>query len=403
MLYQIHELGHAVMSPLANWASAVSQLFGSAASPLSYVPFARDVAAGADLMVRIAKDYKKPAFNIDATTVDGRVVEIQEETLAAKPFCRLLHFRKQQALAQPRLLVVAPLSGHHATLLRDTVRVLLHEHDVYITDWTDARMVPVSEGDFHLDDYVAYVQDFIRLLGPDVHVLAICQPTVPVLGAVSLMASAGDIQPRTMTLMGGPIDGRISPTEVNKLAMSKPYEWFEASVIDVVPFNYPGAGRRVYPGFLQHAGFIAMHPEKHMQSYVDFYENRAHGHPVDAHLKFYDEYNAVLDMAAEFYLETIKVVFQDFNLPNGTWQVNGQPVRPQDIKDVALLTVEGAQDDICGIGQTKVAHTLCSAIPSVKRMHHEEPGSGHYGIFSGRRWRENICPVVSTFIRANNG
>ncbi len=406
MLYQIHEFQHAVMNPLAQWADAVSSLFRSTASPLAYTPFSRDLAAGADLMVRIAKDYNKPSFDIASTTVEGRFVGIEECVAGEKPFCRLLHFRKQFAadavVAQPKLLVVAPLSGHHATLLRDTVRILLHEHDVYITDWADARMVPLAEGAFHLDDYVAYVQEFIRLLGPDVHVLAICQPTVPVLGAVSLMASAGDMQPRSMTLMGGPIDGRISPTEVNKLAMDKPYEWFEATVIDVVPFNYPGAGRRVYPGFLQHAGFIAMHPEKHMQSYLDFYENRAHGHPVDAHLKFYDEYNAVLDMAAEFYLETIKVVFQDFDLPRGTWYVNGQLVRPQDIRDVALLTVEGAQDDICGIGQTRVAHQLCSAIPDAKRGHHEEPGSGHYGIFSGRRWRENICPVVSAFIRAND-
>lgn len=409
MLYQFHELQHAAMNPLMQWADAVSHLFSSAVSPLAYTPFSQSVAAGAELMYRIGKDYKKPSFNIDSITVNGRLVAIEEEVVSDKPFCKLLHFSKQlasqeqAALAQPKLLVVAPLSGRHATLLRDTVRVLLHEHDVYITDWTDARMVPLSEGAFHLHDYVFYVQEFIRQLGPDVHVLAICQPTVPVLGAVSLMATAGDIQPRSMILMGGPIDGRKSPTEVNKLAMEKPFAWFEETVIDVVPFNYPGAGRRVYPGFLQHAGFIAMHPEKHMQSYIDFYENRAHGHPVDAHLKFYDEYNAVLDMAAEFYLETIKVVFQDFALANGTWEVDGKLVRPQDVKHVALLTVEGGQDDICGIGQTQAAHTLCKSIPKSKKLHHAEPECGHYGIFSGRRWREHIYPVVSAFIRANNG
>ncbi|HYD62720.1 MAG TPA: polyhydroxyalkanoate depolymerase [Noviherbaspirillum sp.] len=405
MLYQIHELQHAALNPMSRWADAVSHLFSSAASPLAYTPFAQNIVAGAELVHRISKDYKKPGFNIDSTTVDGHFVEIDETTVAAKPFCKLLHFARSTATAlnQPKLLVVAPLSGHHSTLLRDTVRVLLHEHDVYITDWVDARMVPLSEGAFHLHDYVHYVQDFIRLLGPDVHVMAICQPTVPVLGAVSLMATAGDVQPRTMILMGGPIDGRISPTDVNKLAHDRPYEWFENTVIDVVPFNYPGAGRRVYPGFLQHAGFIAMNPEKHMESYLHFYEDRAHGHPADAHVKFYDEYNAVLDMAAEFYLETIKTVFQDFALPNGTWEVDGKLVQPQDIRKVALLTVEGGTDDICGVGQTKAAHMLCSSIPKAHKQHHAEEGCGHYGIFSGRRWRENICPVVASFIRAHNG
>lgn len=407
MLYQIHELQSAAMNPFTQWADAVSHLFTSAVSPLAYTPFAQNIAAGAELMYRLGKDYKKPSFNIDTTTVNGHFVAVEEVAVDIKPFCTLLHFRKQFAdkdlknVRQPKLLLVAPLSGHHATLLRDTVRVLLHDHDVYITDWADARMVPVEDGAFHLHDYVYYVQDYIRMLGPDVHLMAICQPTVPVLAAVSLMASAGDIQPRSMTLMGGPIDCRISPTEVNRLATEKPYEWFESTVIDVVPFNYPGAGRRVYPGFLQHAGFIAMHPEKHMQSYLDFYETRAHGHAADAHLKFYDEYNAVLDMTAEFYLETIKTVFQDCALPKGAWHIGGRLVRPQDIKDVALLTVEGGKDDICGIGQTKAAHTLCSSIPKEKRLHHEESECGHYGIFSGRRWRENICPRVTAFIKAN--
>jgi poly(3-hydroxybutyrate) depolymerase len=407
MLYQIHELQHAAMEPVTQWAEAVSQLFTNAASPLAYTPFAQNIAAGAELMFRLGKDYKKPSFNIDSTTIDDRFVGIEEDVVVTLPFCRLLHFRKQLSakerkdLNQPTLLLVAPLSGHHATLLRETVRVLLHEHDVYITDWTDARMVPVSEGPFHLDDYVHYVQDFIRLLGPDSHVMAICQPTVPVVGAVALMATAGEIQPRTMTLMGGPIDSRIAPTTVDQLATEKPYEWFEDTVIDIVPGNYPGAGRRVYPGFLQHAGFISMNPEKHMESYLHFYEDRAHGHAADAHLKFYDEYNAVLDMAAEFYLDTIKTVFQDCALARGTWKVDGKLVRPQDIKKVGLLTVEGAKDDICGRGQTQAAQGLCTAIPKSKRQHHVEPECGHYGIFSGRRWREHICPVVTSFIRAH--
>lgn len=407
MLYQIHEMQHAAMSPITQWADAVSHLFSSSVSPLAYTPFAQNIAAGAALMYRVAKDYKKPSFNIESTTVNGHVVAIEETVADAKPFCKLLHFKKRlgdkesAALDQPKVLLVAPLSGHHATLLRDTVRVLLHEHDVYITDWVDARMVPLSEGSFHLHDYVFYVQDYLRMLGPDVHVMAICQPTVPVLGAVSLMASAGDIQPRSIILMGGPVDGRMTPTDVNKLAVERPFAWFENTVIDVVPFNYPGAGRRVYPGFLQHAGFIAMNPEKHMESYLHFYEDRAHGHPVDAHLKFYDEYNAVLDMAAEFYLDTIKVVFQDFALPQGTWRVGGKLVRPQDIKDVALLTIEGGRDDICGVGQTHAAQDLCASIPESKKMEHTESDCGHYGIFSGRRWREKICPVITEFIRAH--
>ena len=407
MLYQIHELQHEVSNPLTQWANTVSQLFGNADSPLSYTPFAQNIAASADLMVRIGKDYAKPSFSIDATVINGVKVGIQEVVVDTRPFCHLLHFKKQldqaasRDLNQPKLLLVAPLSGHHATLLRDTVSALLTGHDVYVTDWNDARMVPLADGPFHLHDFVFYVQDYIRLLGPEVHVMAICQPTVPVLGAVSLMATAGDIQPRSMILMGGPIDGRASPTEVNNLALEKSYEWFEQTVIDVVPDKYPGAGRRVYPGFLQHAGFIAMHPEKHMESYLHFYEDRAQGHPVDAHLKFYDEYNAVLDLAAEFYLETIKVVFQDFDLAQGRWHVDGKLVRPQDIESVALLTVEGGKDDICGIGQTQGAHRLCASIPAARKQHHAESDCGHFGIFSGRRWREHICPVVTEFIRAH--
>ncbi|QDZ27684.1 polyhydroxyalkanoate depolymerase [Noviherbaspirillum sp. UKPF54] len=403
MLYQIHELQHVALSPLTQWAEAAAHLFSSSVSPLAYTPFSQNVAAGCELLYRIGKDYNKPSFGIDSVIVGEREVNIRESVVSSKPFCRLLHFEKQTDVGrQPTVLLVAPLSGHHATLLRDTVRALLCEHDVYVTDWLDARMVPLSDGLFHLHDYVHYVQDFIRLLGPQVHVMAICQPTVPVLGAVSLLASAADVLPRSMILMGGPIDGRISPTEVNRVATEKPYSWFESTVIDVVPCNYPGAGRRVYPGFLQHAGFIAMHPEKHMQSYLDFYEDRSHGHPADAHLKFYDEYNAVLDMTAEFYLETIKTVFQEFALPNGIWDVAGKRVRPQDIRDVALMTVEGGQDDICGIGQTRAAHDLCTSIPDGKRHHYDAPECGHYGIFSGHRWREQICPEVTAFIRAHD-
>ncbi|MGN6660110.1 MAG: polyhydroxyalkanoate depolymerase, partial [Achromobacter mucicolens] len=322
-----------------------------------------------------------------------------------KPFCRLVHFQRDVRLAgknDPKVLLVAPLSGHHATLLRDTVRALLPNHDLYVTDWVDARMVPLSAGPFHLNDYVRYVQDFIRHLGPDVHVISVCQPTVPVLAAVSLMASANDpCQPRSMVMMGGPIDPRQSPTQVNRLATTKPYAWFENQVIHPVPPRYPGAGRRVYPGFLQHAGFMAMNPDRHMKSHYDFYLDLLRGDDSDAeaHRRFYDEYNAVLDMPAEFYLDTIRMVFQEFALPGGTWEVDGKLVRPADIKDVALFTIEGELDDISGQGQTRAAITLCKNIPADRKAHYTAPNCGHYGIFSGRRWREMICPKIAEFIR----
>jgi poly(3-hydroxybutyrate) depolymerase len=301
---------------------------------------------------------------------------------------------------QPTVLIVAPLSGHHSTLLRDTVRSLLQDHKVYITDWTDARMVPVSAGPFHLDDYIAYVQDFIRHIGSDIHVMSVCQPTVPVLAAVSLMASAGEKPPLSMTMMGGPIDARRSPTSVNNLAMTRSFEWFENNVIYRVPQNYPGAQRRVYPGFLQHTGFVAMNPDRHATSHYDYFLDLVRGDEdsAEAHRQFYDEYNAVLDLPAEYYLDTIKTVFQDFALCNGTWEVDGNLVRPQDIHRSALLTIEGELDDISGAGQTRAAHQLCTGIPSERQFHYDVEGAGHYGIFSGRRWRDKVYPQVRDFI-----
>jgi poly(3-hydroxybutyrate) depolymerase len=299
------------------------------------------------------------------------------------------------------VLVVAPLSGHHSTLLRDTVKSLLQDHKVYITDWTDARMVPAEVGPFHLDDYVAYVEEFIRHVGGgDAHVISVCQPTVPVLAAVSLMASRGEPTPRTMTMMGGPIDARKSPTAVNNLAMNKSHSWFENNVIFRVPQNFPGAGRRVYPGFLQHTGIVAMNPDRHMTSHYDYFLDLIRGDDdnAESHRQFYDEYNAVLDMPAEYYLDTIKTVFQDFALVNNAWVVNGELVRPQDITATALLTVEGELDDISGAGQTEAAHGLCTGIPKPRSLHYLAEGAGHYGIFSGRRWREKVYPQVRNFI-----
>jgi poly(3-hydroxybutyrate) depolymerase len=271
---------------------------------------------------------------------------------------------------------------------------------VFITDWTDARMVPLSEGAFHLDDYVAYVQEFIRHIGPDVHVISVCQPTVPVLAAVSLLASNGEPTPRTMTMMGGPIDARHSPTAVNNLAVNKSHTWFETNVIFRVPSNFPGAGRRVYPGFLQHTGFVAMNPDRHVSSHYDYFSDLIRGDDdsAESHRQFYDEYNAVLDMPAEYYLDTIKTVFQDFALVNGTWHVAGQHVRPQDITSTALLTVEGELDDISGAGQTRAAHGLCTGIPTERQFHYDVEGAGHYGIFSGRRWRDRVYPHIKDFI-----
>jgi poly(3-hydroxybutyrate) depolymerase len=411
MLYQFHELNRAFLNPLRWWGEASAEWLTNPAFPPAYSPMAQHIAAGCELMYRLSKNYEKPQFDLAATLIDGKSVEVFEDIVQKNPFCTLLHFKKGLAgnefakLQQPNVLLVAPLSGHHATLLRDTVRALLPNHNVYITDWTDARMVPLSDGAFHLHDYIYYVQDFIRLLGPDLHVISVCQSTQPVLAAIALMASAGDPKlPKTMTLMAGPIDGRKSPTKVNKLATEKPYAWFENTVICSVPKNHPGFERKVYPGFLQHTGFIAMNPARHAQSHWDFYMDLRQGDDVsaEAHRKFYDEFNAVLDMPAEYYLETIKTVFQEFHLPLGTWEVDGKLVQPQDIKSVALLTIEAEFDDICGIGQTQAAHDLCPNIRGKKKQHYTAAGCGHYGIFAGRRWREEICPRIGAFIEMHS-
>ena len=412
MLYQIYETQRAMMAPFAEFASASAKLYSHPLSPFAQMPMSQRVSASFDLLHRLAKEYEKPRFEITSADVDGVAVAVQEQVPIEKPFCRLLRFKRftddpralDKMKAQPTVLVVAPLSGHHSTLLRDTVKSLLHDHKVFITDWTDARMVPAEQGPFHLDDYVAYVQEFIRHIGPNVHVMSVCQPTVPVLAAVSLLASAGEFTPRTLTMMGGPIDARKSPTAVNNLAMNKSYSWFEANVIFRVPPNYPGAGRRVYPGFLQHSGFVAMNPDRHLSSHYDYFRDLIRGDDdsAEAHRQFYDEYNAVLDMPAEYYLDTIKTVFQDFALVNGTWKVHGQPVRPQDITTSALLTIEGELDDISGAGQTRAAHGLCKGIPAERQFHLDVQGAGHYGIFSGRRWREKVYPEVRAFIAAHD-
>lgn len=410
MLYQLHEFQTALLQPVSSWAQAASKALIDASNPASQIPGSDRLAASYQLLYRLGKNYNKPEFGIRTVQAHGQEVAIQERIITAKPFCNLIRFKRfsddidviKKLKDDPVVLVVAPLSGHHSTLLRDTVRTLLQDHKVYITDWIDARIVPADVDAFGLDDYVHYVQDFIRTIGAEnLHVISVCQPTVPTLGAISLMASAGEKTPASMIMMGGPIDARKSPTAVNDLADQKSYNWFASHVIYKVPPNYPGAGRDVYPGFLQHSGFLAMNPQNHMQSHWDYFQNLVRGDEQDAesHIRFYDEYNAVIDMDAKYYLDTIKTVFQDYSLPNGTWSVSGDLVKPQDIKKTALLTVEGELDDISGSGQTRAAHALCLGIPKTDKDHYEVAGAGHYGIFSGRRWREKVYPKIKSFIR----
>ncbi len=404
------ELQRALAAPMTAAAGSFAKAFSNPANPFSHWPGVARMAAGMELAYRLGKHYEKPEFGIDSIHAHGREIPVLQRTELEKPFCRLIRFDRfandsatiASLNADPVVLVVAPLSGHHATLLRDTVRTLLPEHKVYLTDWVDARMVPVDQGRFGLADYVRYIEEFIRHLGAEqLHVISVCQPTVPVLGAISLMASRGEKTPATMTMMGGPIDARKSPTSVNSLATQRPFEWFESSLIYTVPGSYPGSGRRVYPGFLQHSGFVAMNPNRHFKAHWDYFLDLVRGDKEDAaaHVAFYDEYNAVLDMDADFYLDTISSVFQQFDLPNGTWNVNGELVRPQDIKTTALLSIEGELDDISGSGQTEAAHALCSGIPAKRRQHYVAQGAGHYGVFSGRRWREKVYPELRAFIR----
>ena len=416
MLYQLYEAQRSLMEPFADFALTSSKMLGNPVSPLAQNPLVQRLSAAYDLVYRLGKDYVKPEFGIASIEINGSEVAIREIVEVDEPFCELRHFKTFCDNANtletldkfPAVLIVAPLSGHYATLLRDTVKTMLQDHKVYITDWKNARLVPLSEGEFHLDDYVNYVQAFIRHVQKahgHCHVMSVCQPTVPVLAAVSLMASRAEKLPLSMTMMGGPIDATKSPTAVNNLAMNKSFHWFENNVIYRVPANFPGAGRRVYPGFLQHTGFVAMNPDRHLKSHYDYFKDLIKGDNshADSHRQFYDEYNAVLDMDADYYLETIATVFQDFKLVRGTWDVisdNGtvERVRPEDIRQCGLLTVEGELDDISGSGQTKAALKLCAGIPSHDKSHYEVKGAGHYGIFSGRRWREMVYPQVKEFI-----
>jgi len=413
VLYQLHEYNRALLGHIAQFARAGAYMFSAPQSWLAHLPGANRIAAGYELLYRLGKEYAKPAWGIDevelANVGAGARAPVIEQTVLAKPFCRLMHFERRSDDAsvmaalkrEPVVLVVAPLSGHHATLLRDTVRALLSAHDVYVTDWIDARMIPVAEGPFSLEDYVGYVREFMRHLGPEhLNVIAVSQPVVPVLAATALMAAAGEAEPRSVTLMGGSIDARRSPTAVNEFATHRSLHWFEAHLIHSVPPGYPGHGRRVYPGFLQHAGFMAMNPLRHFNSHWDFYMHLVEGDLDGAgeHRRFYDEYNAVLDMPAEYYLDSIRVVFHQHLLPRGLWTIGGARVAPEVITRAALLTIEGEHDDISGKDQTHAALDLCAGIPAARRRRLTIEGAGHYGIFSGRRWRQTVYPQLCDFI-----
>lgn len=405
MLYAFHEIQKSLASPMRFAAQMGMTWAQSPGNPWRDTPPNDWLAASSEMTIRLMQDYPKRAFELHSVTVDGRSHLVEETVVSAKSFCELRRFAKVGMKNEPRVLLVAPLSGHFATLLRDTVQSLVQHHEVFVTDWKNAREVPVSEGLFHLDDYVHYVIDFLHELGPNVHVISVCQPTVPVMCAVSLMAANNDpMRPKSMVMMGGPIDTRVHASSVNEYATKHSPEWFEKNVIARVPAKYTGFGRRVYPGFLQHYGFIAMNPGRHAKSHWEFFLDLLKGDTDDAqaHRKFYDEYNAVLDLDAAYYLETVRRVFQEFHLPRGVMDVRGERVDPRAIRDTALMTVEGELDDISLPGQTYAAHGLCASIPPHQQKHLLVEKCGHYGIFAGSRWRTIIYPEIQAFIAAQN-
>lgn len=405
MLYHLHELQKAALTPLRIAAEAQQRWLSHPFNPFGQTHAGRTAAAACDVFEQTTRPYGKPAFGLDSTEIDGREVAVSEEIVSRKPFGQLKRFARAVTLEDPKLLIVAPMSGHFATLLRGTVEAMLPYHDVYITDWHDAGMVPLGEGGFDLDDYVDYVIDFLHRLGPGTHVMAVCQPAVPVLAAVALMNAMDDpYAPASMTLMGGPIDTRLNPTAPNKFATGRSIEWFEKSVIQRVPVNYPGFMRRVYPGFLQLGSFMSMNLDRHVGAHIDHFFDliEGDGDSTDAHKRFYDEYRAVMDLTAEYYLQTVKVVFQDHALPKGLMRHRDVSVDPGAIERTALMTVEGTLDDISGVGQTFAAHALCRNLADDQRAHYEQEAVGHYGVFNGRRWREEIAPRVRDFIRAQS-
>ncbi len=402
MLYALHEMQRIAWAPARMMAEAGRQAASNPLLPMAWHPAGRAVGAFCELFERVSRKHGKPEFGIRQVLSGGRTLAVRESVVASTPFCDLLHFEREGRTGNPVMLVVAPLSGHFATLLRDTVRGLLADHDVYITDWQDARQVPAGRGPFTLDDYIDTLLDFLARLGPEVHLVAVCQPSVPALAATALLAAAGKAAPRSLVLMGGPIDTRVGVTKVNEFAGSHSRRWFEQMLIQTVPPPYPGFGRRVYPGFMQLSGFMGMNLDRHVGAHLRMFEHlvTGDGESAEAHRSFYDEYLAVMDMPAEYFLETVQRVFQEHHLPRGLFTHRGAPVDTAAIRDTALMTVEGERDDISGVGQTEAAHRLCPNVPPERRRHRLQAGVGHYGIFNGRRWRSEILPDVADFICA---
>jgi poly(3-hydroxybutyrate) depolymerase len=408
MLYHMYDLQHALLTPARFVAEMTKSAFRNPWNPLSHTQAGRSIAAGAEVFERVTRRFGEPDWALPHITIDGKKVEVSETVVVEKPFCQLMHFKRAVKRNDPRVLVVAPMSGHYATLLRGTVEALLPHHEVYVTDWTDARQVPLRDGRFNLDDFITYLREFMSLLGPRTHLIAVCQPAVPVLAAVSLMAADNDPnQPLTMSLMGGPIDTRISKTAVNKLAEERPLSWFENTVVDTVPAYYPGAFRKVYPGFLQLSGFMSMNLDRHVGSHMKFFSHlvQGDGDSAESHRKFYNEYNAVMDITAEFYLQTVDTVFQRHLLPRGQMKWRDPitnrlvDVKPSAIEHTALFTIEGELDDISSRGQTTAAHDLCYNLSQKKQYHLFQLKTGHYGIFNGSRWRKEVMPRIRHFMR----
>ena len=405
LLYHTYELAHATLSPMKALNQVTRHLWTTPMNPLANTPVGKSVAAGCELFDRATKRYRKPEWEIVETEANGNIIPISDDIIYCTPFCDLLHFRRETDIDQdndlPNILIVAPLSGHYPTLLRGTVKAMLPGHNVYITDWRDARMVPVSLGSWGLDDCIDTITDMIRFMGEGTHVIAVCQPAVPVLAAAALMAENDDpCQPASITLMGGPIDTRINPTAVNDHAKTNDISWFKNNVISRVPYPHPGMMREVYPGFIQLSGFMAMNLNRHVTAHMGLFNDlvRGDGDSADQHKDFYDEYLSVMDMPAQFYLETVKSVFQDHDLPRGEMIYRERKVKPGCIKKTALMTVEGAKDDICGLGQTAAAHDLCTAIPKKMKRQYVNQNVGHYGVFNGKRWRTETQPEIAKFI-----
>jgi poly(3-hydroxybutyrate) depolymerase len=402
--YHAYETMHMMVSPARTFSDAMQLAFKNPANPLTYTPFGRSIAASCELFERSTRRYGKPAFDLPQTTVGGVRTDVEERVVWERPFCKLVYFDRRiegRRKPQPKILLVAPMSGHYATLLRGTVEAFLPGHEVYITDWVDARLVPLTAGRFDLDDYIDYVIAMLHKLGPDTHVMAVCQPSVPVIAAIARMEAENDpCAPRSMTLMGGPIDTRRSPTAVNQLAMERGIDWFRDNCITKVPFPHMGAFRDVYPGFLQLSGFMAMNLDKHIGAHREMFKHlvAGDGDLAEKHREFYDEYLAVMDLTAEFYLQTVDTVFVKHALPKGTMMHRDKPVDLTAIRRVALMTVEGEKDDISGVGQTQAAHDLCANIPADKRVHYMQKGVGHYGVFNGSRFRSEIAPRISDFM-----